>query len=81
MSRVARWGNSPAVRIPRAALIEAGLKEGDAVVVTADGKGGLSVAPDRRREEAMERLRNLRWKLPEGYKFDREEINRRGKWD
>lgn len=81
MSRVARWGNSPAVRIPRATLIEAGLQEGDAVVVTADGKGGLLIAPDRRREEAMERLRNLRWKLPEGYKFDREEINRRGKWD
>jgi hypothetical protein len=29
----------------------------------------------------MERLRNLRWKLPEGYKFDREEISRRGKRD
>jgi antitoxin MazE len=78
MSRVAKWGNSPAVRIPRAALIEAGLKEGDAVIVTADGKGGLSVAPDRRRQEALEALGKFRIKIPADYKFDREEANSRG---
>lgn len=80
MSRIAKWGNSPAVRIPRAVMEASGLKDGDAVVMTALPEGGVAIVPDRRREEAMERLRSLRWELPEGYKFDREEISRRGKW-
>lgn len=78
MSRVAKWGNSPAVRIPRAVMEASGLKDGDAVVVTALPEGGVTVKPDRRKEEAIAKLRSLRWALPEGYKFDREEISRRG---
>jgi len=77
MTRVAKWGNSPAVRIPRAAMIEAGLKDGDAVVVTANSEGGLTIMPDRRRQEALEALGRLRWELPPGYKFDRAEANGR----
>jgi antitoxin MazE len=78
MSRVAKWGNSPAVRIPRAVMEASGLKDGDAVVVTALPEGGVAIVPDRRREQAIQKLRSLRIKIPADYKFDREEVSRRG---
>lgn len=78
MSRVAKWGNSPAVRIPRAVMEASGLKDGDAVVVTALPEGGVAIVPDRRREQAIQKLRSLRIKIPPDYKFDREEVSRRG---
>ena len=78
MGRLAKWGNSAGVRIPKAALLEAGLKEGDEVVISADGQGGLTITPDRRRQEALEALNKFRIKIPPDYKFDREEANSRG---
>lgn len=78
MSRVAKWGNSLAVRLPKAVVTELSLRDGDDVVLTPHPDGSLQVAKNNRREEAIRKLRSLRWKLPEGYKFDREEISRRG---
>jgi antitoxin MazE len=37
----------------------------------------LKLTRDRRREEALKRLRALRRPLPPGFKFDREEANER----
>lgn len=37
--QVARWGNSLAVRIPKAVAEEARLQEGDAIVIEASGDG------------------------------------------
>lgn len=78
MSRVAKWGNSLAVRLPKAVVTELSLRDGDDVVLTPQPDGTLKIAKDHRRAEAIRKLRSLRWKLPEGYKFDREEISRRG---
>jgi len=76
--QVARWGNSLAIRLPRAVVDALGLKEGDAVEVQVAGARALEIgrAPDRR--ALLARLRKYRGRLPEGFRFDRLEANERG---
>jgi antitoxin MazE len=40
---ISRWGNSLALRLPKAALDAAGLREGDSVTIS-DDDGGLRIA-------------------------------------
>jgi antitoxin MazE len=75
--RVSKWGNSLAIRIPAEVAEVLELKEGDEVEVRVAGSRTLDVDRDRRRERAMERIRAARWKLPPGWKFDRDEANER----
>lgn len=75
--KIARWGNSLAVRLPRPVVEALDLKEGDEVEVTAKASRTLEVTRDRSREEALAGLRAMRWALPPDYKFDREEANER----
>lgn len=74
--KVARWGNSLAIRIPADVAAALELKEGDEVQITIKEDRELEVAKDRKRAEALQRLRELATdlKLPPGWKFDREEI-------
>lgn len=74
--KVAKWGNSLAIRIPKdvAELLE--LKEGSDVEIFAV-TDGLGVARTMTRGEAILRLRKFRGLLPPGFKFDREEANAR----
>jgi antitoxin MazE len=75
--RVAKWGNSLAIRIP-AVIVEAlELKEGDEVEVRLAGTRTLDVDRDKRRERALARLKEFRWKLPPDWKFERDEANSR----
>jgi antitoxin MazE len=48
-SRIAKWGNSLAVRIPLAIAKQASLTEGDPVELALDRKGGIVLRPARRR--------------------------------
>ena len=73
--RVAKWGNSLAIRIPAAVAEMLELKEGDEVEVRAAGSGAFEVDRDRRRERALELIKQFRWKLPPDWKFDRDEAN------
>jgi antitoxin MazE len=75
--QVSRWGNSLAVRLPRALVEALELKEGDEIEITVAGMRHFEVSRDRRREEALRRLRALRRPLPPGFKFDREDANER----
>lgn len=75
--QVSKWGNSLAVRIPAAVVEALELKEGDHIEVRVAGPKAFEVTRDKSREEALERLRNMRLTLPPGYKFDREEANER----
>lgn len=75
--QVSKWGNSLAVRLPRALVDALKLKDGDDIEITIAGTRQFEVATDRRREEALKRLRALRRPLPPGFKFDREETNAR----
>jgi len=77
--KVAKWGNSLAIRLPASLVAELNISEGDDIEIVARGEEKrLEVSPDERRKEALERMRKLRFKLPPGYKFDREEANARG---
>ena len=76
--KVAKWGNSLAVRLPAAVVAELGLKDGDDLkIVAGGGEGRIAVVRDDWRQQAIERLRALRIDFPPDYKFDREEANAR----
>jgi antitoxin MazE len=73
--KVAKWGNSLAVRLPVAVVEALDLKEGDSIEISAAGKHGIEIGRDLSRERAIEQLRVLRRPAPPGFKFDREEAN------
>jgi antitoxin MazE len=76
--QVSKWGNSLAVRLPVAIVEALGLREGDEIEIEVADRRHFKVARDRRRDEAIEALRDLGWTLPPGYRFSREEANKRG---
>ena len=75
--RVSRWGNSLAVRLPRGVVEALKLKERDEIEIAVADLRRFEVSRDRRREEALKRLRALQRPLPPGFKFDRDEANER----
>jgi antitoxin MazE len=75
--RVAKWGNSLAVRLPDAVVRALKLKTGDEIEIVASGARRFEVGRDRSRERALERLRSLKKPLPKGFRFDRDEANAR----
>jgi len=80
--RVFRWGNDLAVQIPEELSRALDLKAGDEIDVRITRKGGVEadrseIASPMTREKALERIRALARPLPEGWKFGRDEANRR----
>jgi antitoxin MazE len=75
--RVAKWGNSLAVRLPDAVVKALKLKTGDEIEIVASGARRFEIGRDRSREKALERLRTLKKPLPKGFRFDRDEANAR----
>ena len=75
--KVAKWGNSLAVRLPVAVVEALELKEGDSVEINATGRHEIEIGRDMSRERAIQQLRALRRPAPPGFKFDREEANAR----
>ena len=75
--QAAKWGNSLAIRLPQAVVKALKLREGDEIEITVAGTRHFEVARDRKRDEALKRLRTLKRPLPPGFKFDREEANER----
>ncbi len=75
---VSKWGNSLAVRLPKALVDQLGLKEGDELNVVAASSGAIEVeTKEQRRQRALANMAARNWTLPEGYKFDRDEANER----
>jgi antitoxin MazE len=77
MMRVAKWGNSLAVRLPAGVVDALELKEGDDVEIHAAGSREFEVTRKPGRAELIERLRKYRGLLPADFKFDRDEANER----
>lgn len=75
--RVAKWGNSLAVRLPDAVVKALQLEAGDEIEIVIAGDREFHVQRDNRRERALARLRGLRQPLPKGFRFDRDEANAR----
>ena len=70
--RVSKWGDSLAVCLPQALVDELGLAEGDELNVVEAAKGRITVEKADPRAEALKRMGQQRWFLPEDYKFDRD---------
>ncbi|MFI0849353.1 AbrB/MazE/SpoVT family DNA-binding domain-containing protein [Mesorhizobium sp. IMUNJ 23232] len=75
--KVARWGNSLAVRLPASVVEALELKEGDDITLAANDKDELQISKSPSREELIKRLRMFRGRLPADFKFDRDELNER----
>jgi antitoxin MazE len=75
--KVAKWGNSLAVRLPVSVVENLKLAEGDEIELHSSAPGIFLVSRDNRRERAIERLRELSVEFPPDFKFDREEANAR----
>ena len=75
--QVSKWGNSLAVRLPAAVVEALELKDGDQIEIRIAGARQFEVSRDRRREDALDRLRRLRRPLPAGFTFDRNAANER----
>lgn len=73
--KVAKWGNSLAVRLPSAVVEAMDLKEGDEIDIQVAGLREFDVARRLEREEAIAKLRTLlKDRLPGDFKFDRAAI-------
>lgn len=75
--RVAKWGNSLAIRLPTAVVDALALKEGDDIEIGVAGTRNFSVSRKPDREELIRRLRQFRGRLPADFTFDRDEANGR----
>ena len=75
--RIAKWGNSLAVRLPDAVVKALRLKSGDEIEIVVTGEREFRVERDKGRELALARLRALKKPLPKGFRFDRDEANAR----
>ena len=75
--KVAKWGNSLAVRLPLAVVEVLELKEGDDIVIAIADRRELEISRKPSRDELLKRLRAFRGRLPADFKFDRDEANAR----
>jgi antitoxin MazE len=75
--RVAKWGNSLAIRLPAAVVAALGLKEGDEIEIQVTEARKFAVARKPDRTELLNRLRAFRGRLPADFKFDRDEASAR----
>jgi antitoxin MazE len=75
--QVSKWGNSLAVRLPAAVVEALELKEGDEIEIHVAEAREFAVARKPGRQELLKRLRVFRGRLPDDFKFDRDEANAR----
>jgi antitoxin MazE len=75
--KIAKWGNSLALRLPAAVVEALKLKEGDEIEVHVAGARDFEVARKPGRAELLKRLRAFRGRLPPDFRFDRDEANAR----
>ncbi len=76
--KVAKWGNSLAVRLPQPVVDALELAEGDEIEINVAGSRIVEIARAPDDEALLARLRRLRGSLPKGFRFDRLEANERG---
>jgi antitoxin MazE len=72
--KVARWGNSLAVRLPRSHVEALGLREGDEVEIAPEAIRKVASDEEARRAAFLRRLDELSRPGPAGFQFDRDEI-------
>jgi antitoxin MazE len=76
--QIAKWGNSLAVRLPKAVVDALGLKEGDDIAIHVVGARAFEIEKSPAPRDLLARLRKYRGRLPADFQFDRLEANERG---
>lgn len=74
---VSKWGNSLAVRLPKALVEALKLSPGDELDVVEASKGRIAVEKVDKQAEFLRQMEQFQIPLPTGYKFDRDEANER----
>ncbi len=72
--KFAKWGNSIAIRIPAEVVANLGISPNDEAQFKVTGEFSFEITRDRKRQEAIEKLRKLRFVVPDDYVFNRNEI-------
>ncbi len=72
--KLAKWGNSLALRIPAEVVEQLKLAPGEELEIKVIGDNRFEISRDRRRQQALEELKKLRFTVPDDYVFDRDEI-------
>ena len=75
--QISKWGDSLAVRLPKALVEKMDLSAGDELNIVDVVERTLVVQKQDRRKAALERLASLNWTLPPDYKLDRDQANER----
>ncbi len=75
--QVAKWGNSLAVRLPAAVVEALALKPGDQIELVVHDVGELGVAKSPSRDQLIASLRAFRGRLPDDFRFERDDANER----
>ena len=75
--KVAKWGNSLAVRLPAAVVEALQLQDGDDIEIHVEAPRVLTVIKKPDIEEMFARVRKLRGAMPKDFKFNREELYER----
>jgi antitoxin MazE len=72
--KFAKWGNSIAVRIPAEVVVKLGISPNEEAQIKVTGENSFEITRDRSRQQAIEKMRKLRFALPDNYVFNRDEI-------
>ncbi len=73
--QVSKWGNSLAIRLPTSVVEALELHEGDDIEVVIADERVFQVRKKPGNEVFLQRLRQFRGKLPDDFKFDRDDAN------
>ena len=76
--QISKWGNSLAVRLPAAVVEALGLREGDDIEIHVAGSHQFGIEKRQGRAELLASLRKYRGRLPDDFRFDRDDANARG---
>ena len=75
--QVTKWGDDLVIRLPDEVVETLGLREGDEVDVRIAGARAVDIDAAANHKRALRRIRQFRKPLPQGWRFDREDANRR----
>ena len=73
-TRIAKCGNSLAIRIPANIAKALALKEGDEVLILPSSEG-FSVTKDESKAKALKTIASFKGRLDKNFKFKRDEVN------
>jgi len=76
-TRVCKWGNSLAVRLPDSVVKALDLKEADRIEIDVAGARQFEIKKAPGARQLLARLKKYRGRLPDDFKFDRLEANAR----